>query len=530
MSKQILQVSRRSFLGNIGGLMGFGMLGGYSATVDPRTRHGRAQEVSTDDDWDQYRGDAAHTSALLGGSGPTGNITKAWSGTYGYASNADVAVIGDDVYIADTSLVAANAADGSEQWEFTPDPSQDLKAGTPHIRSPAVVDDTVYASIGFGPFDTSGTWDSALVAIDADTGTQRWRINTEGETRGAVPPVTVANDTVFAALPGQQLTAYATDGSVRWRQSNEQGRPGPVADGRMYLGGQSGVRALDVRTGEVVWKALPQVANVYASMVYDGMLFVTESDSPGVTLIALDAATGDEYWRTAYPSEKTNEEYPYLVVGTADTETVYIQTNLINGYVIALNRTNGHERWRKRISDGSSGSISNLMRVGNLLYVGSSALDPTDGTFVWKYSFPVTGIGFNLVAVAGGQCYFAGGRIGGDNFVVLTGTTNKTTQPTQSTQMTSTQTPGVPTQTPPATTPTETAAPQSSPMNTVPSDRSPATPNTTSQSPTPTNAQTTSTNNMAEKTTTTFGPGFGVLTAVAGAGLGAWRYLNRDGR
>jgi outer membrane protein assembly factor BamB len=535
MSRRLSQVNRRTFLaGTAGGLVGAGIFGGLSATADTV----RAQQASPDDDWRQYRGDAGHTSSLLDGSGPTGNIRKAWTTSVGYGTNADVVVVGETVYIAGTSLVAANAADGSKHWEFNPEPPASKKESTPHIRTPAVVDGTVYASVGFGPYDTSGELDSALIAVDAATGKRRWRIDTRGAIKGDPSPVTVANDTVFATLPGQPLTAYTTDGSVRWKWSSKGKAlgPGPVSGGRMYLGGKSGVRAVDVTTGEVVWEVLPRVANTYTSMISDGMLFVTESTSPGVTLIALDAATGDEYWRTAYVTEKT-KDHPWLGVGTVDTDTVYIQTNVVKGYVIALNRTNGKERWRSLISDARYYTGSNFARVGDLLYVGSAALDPADGSSVWEYSISGTPLGIYLSAVAGGRCYLIGGSLVGKLYV-LTGTTNRDTQPTQSTSTPTTNTPtqtrtpkttDMSTQTPsptpsPTLAPTPTQTPTAQPSPTAEITSSDVTPITEYPSQNTADAQT-ATGDATEETTTTFGPGFGVLTTVAGVGLGTWRYI-----
>jgi outer membrane protein assembly factor BamB len=539
MSRRV-SPSRRSFLASTaGGLASVGLFGGVLGTVDTV----RAQKASPDDDWRQYRGDAGHTSSVLDGSGPTGNIRKAWTSSAGYATNADVVVVGETVYIAGTTLVAANAADGSERWKFNPKPPASEKESTPHIRTPAVVDGTVYASVGFGPYDTSGERDSALIAVDAATGKRRWRIDTKGAVGGDPSPVTVAHDTVFATLPGKPLTAYTTDGSVRWKWSSKGKAwgPGPVSGGRMYLGGKSGVRALDVATGEVVWEALPQVANVYASMVSNGMLFVTESSQPGVTLIALDAATGDEYWRTAYVSDKTKDN-PVLGVGTADTDTVYIQTDVVKGYVIALNRTNGNERWRSLISDARHYFGSNLARVGDLLYVGSSALNPVDGSSVWEYSISGTPLGVYLSAVAGGRCYLVGGDVAGTLYV-LAGTTDGNTQPTQSTATPTTDTPtqtqtltrttDMPTQTPsptPTQTPTQTRTPAptktatAQPSPTEKMNSSDVTPMTEYPSQNTADAQT-ATGDATEETTTMFGPGFGVLTTVAGVGLGAWRYI-----
>ncbi|WP_390207453.1 PQQ-binding-like beta-propeller repeat protein [Halocatena marina] len=106
------------------------------------------------------------------------------------------------------------------------------------------------------------------------------------------------------------------------------------------------MQALDTATGKTVWTALPRVNTTSTPIVSDGTLFVTEENPPGMTIIALDAATGDEYWRTAYPS---SDDYPSLDVGAVDDEHVYIQIHKSDADIIALSRNDGSERWRASI-------------------------------------------------------------------------------------------------------------------------------------------------------------------------------------
>jgi outer membrane protein assembly factor BamB len=539
MSRRVSRFSRRTFLASTAsGLVGLGVFGNSSATGSTV----QAQQTVSGN-WTQRGANAASTSHLANGVGPTGNVKRAWEDSLSRGRNNDgVAVVGNTVYTAGGDLRALNVADGSERWSFSPTvPDLDYPEGAgADVRRPAVMNGTVYVPVGFEVYDTDATQHTALVAVDAKTGKKRWRIDSDGLTQGIFSPVTVANGLVYTSGPalkgsngnnGGSGGLYAFDantGKVRWQRRNSRAAllSLPIANGRAYLPEEgNGVLALDAATGTVLWKALPRVNVGSTPMVAGETLFVTEDDSPGVTLITLDAATGKEQWRTAYPS---SEEYPDLDVGTVDNERVYIQVSTIDADVIALDRTNGNELWRAKIPqppETDEGPVTSVptrgfARVGNLLYVGGAALNPANGAVVWTYKIkgPLISRPF-LSAVAGGRVYLSGDRL-----IVVSGDTKQKLDVSTGTPTT---TPATRTKiaTPTRSTETRTRSPtqNSSPTQT------PASPTQTpapTQSSTQTSTQTTP--QTPEQTTAANGPGFGVLTTVAGAGLGAWRYLRRD--
>lgn len=410
MKEQLSRIGRRSVLTSIGGLAGFSVF--RRATADPI----RSQRT-VDDDWMQSGADAANTAHLADGSGPTGTITKAWDAYAGYHTDG-VAIIDETVYLDDGGLTALNAADGTERWEYAPeipdlDYPEDVVAD---VEYPAVMAGTVYATVRFGVFDGGNSFTTALIALDANTGKKRWRVDAHGLPGSGFSPVIAIDGTVFTTGPSidpngsSGLYAFdGFDGTVRWQRSNEHA-PGAIADGRLYLAGEMGVKALDTATGEIIWTALPRVAASDTPMVSNGTVFVTEEGAPGVTLIALNATTGAEYWRTAYPS---SAEYPHLSVETADTNTVYIEVGSVDADVIAIDRADGSERWRATIPqpEGQQERVptEGMARVGDLLYVGGAVLDPTDGTIRWTGTLSTPWITSRpLIAVAGGQSYFGG--------------------------------------------------------------------------------------------------------------------------
>lgn len=408
MSQQISRIGRRSFLAGIGGVAGFSVF--RRATAESRPQH------TVDDDWTQFGADAANTARLADGVGPTGTMTTAWETAASYGSDG-IAIIDETVYLGGSGgLVALNAADGTERWTYSPEiPDHDYPDGVhADVEYPAVMAGTVYATVRFGVFDGDNTYTTALIALDAETGKKRWRVDVDGLPGRGFSPVAAIDGTVFTAGPSIEpnttggLYAFdGFDGSVSWKRSGEH-IPGAVADGRLYRAGEMGVRALDAATGEIIWTALPRVAASDTPMVSDGTVFVTEEGAPGVTLIALDATTGAEYWRTAYPSSAE-----YLSVETADTDTVYIDVGSVDADVIALDRADGSERWRSTITqpEGQHGRVptNGMARVGEFLYVGGTVIDPTNGSIRWTGTLSDPWIlERSLIAVTGGRSYFSG--------------------------------------------------------------------------------------------------------------------------
>jgi outer membrane protein assembly factor BamB len=523
MSRRRSGVSRRTFLAStVSGIGGLGLLGNSFATGSTV----RTQQASSGN-WTQPGANAASTAHIANGVGPTGNVTKAWEESLSRGRNNDgVAVVGNTVYTAGGNVRALNAADGSERWSFDPTvPELDYPEGaSADVRTPAVMNGTVYVPVGFEVSDTDATQHTALIAVEATTGKKHWRIDSDGLTQGMFSPVTAANGRVYTSGPALKGSSgdtvgerwlYAVDattGNVRWRRRNSGSAllSLPVANGRAYLPKQeTGVQALDAATGTLLWEALPQVAIESTPMVAAGTLFVTEEDTPGVTLIALNAATGTEQWRTAYPS---SEEYPYLVVGTVDNERVYIQISDFNTDVIALDRTSGNERWRAKIPQPptkngeqlTSVPTNGFARFGDFLYVGGAALNPATGAVVWTHGIPTPWIyGYYLRAIAGGRVY-----IGGDSLVVLSGETDQNLDGSTDTP-TATKTP-TPSTEPQTRSPTQTP-PSTPPQSSTPTQTAPSSTQTSTSSPSPTHSPTTNTPPRTTQTTAANGPGFGIL-------------------
>lgn len=153
--------------------------------------------------------------------------------------------------------------------------------------------------------------------------------------------------------------------------------PPIVADGTVYAVNHD-VFALDAATGEERWRTAEPPGTTSAPSVTDGTLYVANEN--GVFGVAPDggrvrrlAATGSKVW-----------EAPTVV-----EDTVYVGTE--TGDVIAVSR-NGGTRWQKDVnsSDGDGTGIKGKVAVAHgAVYAGSRdesvhAFDASSGTELWS--------------------------------------------------------------------------------------------------------------------------------------------------
>lgn len=147
---------------------------------------------------------------------------------------------------SDGNLYAVNAVDGKLKWKFRTN-------GMIH-NAPCLHDNTILV----------GSWDTFLYAVDAETGALKWKFKTGDQ-------------------PGM---------------SGIQASP-VVANGMVYFGARdANFYALDFNTGDLKWKFFADNAWVLSNaVVKDNTVYFGTSDT--FLVVALDAATGKEKWRTA---------------------------------------------------------------------------------------------------------------------------------------------------------------------------------------------------------------------------------------
>lgn len=238
--------------------------------------------------------------------GTTGGVINAvqvadgkvlWAQGVGAPIHGAVAVTDDAVYVAsDIAVHRFERSSGKPVWR-QPLVAAPVSRVLPHPNvfdwdwqgaAPRVLDDSVYI----------GSSEGVLHALDATTGTPRWRFATGGKIRGAV------------ALDAMQLFLGSTDGKLYalerasgrelWRYDTGAAiEAAPLLhEGRVYVGNRGyGLYALDAAHGSEVWKLFFWGSWVESTpVIVDAQLYVGSSDLRRVS--AIDPASGEVRWRT----------------------------------------------------------------------------------------------------------------------------------------------------------------------------------------------------------------------------------------
>ena len=307
----------------------------------------------------------------------------------------------------ETEVGADNVADLAPAW------ARDGIRGL--TGTPVVADDGVYI----------GDWSGTVRALDAATGEERWATDLDTNYVGG-----------SVALDDERVYAAAFDARVV---------------------------ALDRETGEERWTTEvddhPMAAIFGSPVVVDDLVitgvasFELMTDNPAPTfrgsVVALDAATGDEVWRYWTVDEDEAEVAGVSVWATVavDTERGHVYVPTGNSYgpqpsarsdaIVALDLATGEEQWIAQFTEGDVwtvgnpvgtdadvGSPPNLFRVGDVAAVGAPdkagvfhALDRDTGEVLWEAELTEGGLqggALASAAVADGAVYVASNRASQD--------------------------------------------------------------------------------------------------------------------
>ncbi|HYK95470.1 MAG TPA: PQQ-binding-like beta-propeller repeat protein [Candidatus Dormibacteraeota bacterium] len=215
------------------------------------------------------------------------------TGAEHWSFQADGPIDGAAASVGDTVLTATevgtayalDARTGGVRWRTG------LPAGV--TRSVSASRDTLFVGAG-----------GILVALRLSDGAILWQSSVASSGDCGTP--TVAGGLAFDAtgIDGDALDAKgvvavdAATGTVRWRfasPTHDQAYTPAVSAGRGYIVSEDGtVVALDAATGAVAWTAKTGAPNEALATVSGGIVYVPTN---GQTLVALDAATGSIQWR-----------------------------------------------------------------------------------------------------------------------------------------------------------------------------------------------------------------------------------------
>lgn len=160
----------------------------------------------------------------------------------------------------------------------------------------------------------------AVIALDAASGSPLWRTEMAA---GALPRITPPNS--------HASSTPATDGE------------------RVYVYFSTlGLIALDAATGAEVWRySLPKPAYLMdwgaasSPIVHDGLVIFCQDDDLNPLLVAVDAMTGEEKWKTLRKDMLAGYSLPVLCEANGRTDLVIAGSGKLKGY----DPTTGKERW-----------------------------------------------------------------------------------------------------------------------------------------------------------------------------------------
>lgn len=290
-----------------------------------------------------------------------------------------------------------------------------------------VTDDTIYlsptleqSSGGFGC--SSPAVEGKLVAVNAETGVQRWEVTLSGPAQsggfgcssGTVPVAIYGSPTVYedlvyvAGYNGKVYAINAESGALRWvypREGNLDAIVGAVVVGmdNLYFACSDGkVYALDAATGDMLWEFATE-DKIWSTPAYDaGTLYVGSFDK---NLYALSAADGSEKWRF-------EAEGAFAATPLVDNGTVYIGT--LGRYFYAVDAADGTVKWQFQ---AEKWFWTRALVVNDTVYVGCFdnrlyILDAQSGSKINEFdlkspvrSWPVLAGERVLVATEDGEIY-----------------------------------------------------------------------------------------------------------------------------
>lgn len=277
--------------------------------------------------WQMHRGGPGRANSIPLHSNLTENVSVAWTHEWeeGAVNTPPTPVFDEERYYLAAKGQQAVALDRSSREPVWFGPSGDHS--TPIVSDDVVVFTTRQSIHGFDK-----------------RGNQVWIHDREGETYR--DESILDGDTVYVRYTSTSGGIKALDvrtGEVQWSADRESFVSPVVGNGGVYFGSGRYAAALDAQTGDMLWTTeqifddewIEDDVYVYAN----GRVFVPSVDG----LAAVDATTGDVLWRYEHRDEEI------YVTPTVSDGVVFqpIHGNSTGrGQLVALNADSGEEQWR----------------------------------------------------------------------------------------------------------------------------------------------------------------------------------------
>lgn len=343
-----------------------------------------------------FRGGPSHLGVYDGPGVPSFSRVQ-WKARIGGQIFSSAAVSEGAAYVGSTNggLYAVDTKTGVIKWRF----GTEARVNS----SPAVADGLVFFS----------SYDGNIYAVESATGKERWRFTTGGERRfagthlhGAIPkgelmpdpydmflssPAVVDGVVYLGSGDGSVYAIDAVSGTLRWRfKTGDVVHASPaVANGVVYIGSwDSWFYALDAHSGTVMWRFKtgedPDIHNQQgissSAAVVDGMVYFGARDGH---LYAVDAVNGTRKW-SFFTGGAWVTSSPAVYQGT-----VYFGTGS-NFELRALNAATGKEVFMFQFDRGI---FSSAAIAGGMLFIGGldgkvTGFSLATGKPVWVFQTP----------------------------------------------------------------------------------------------------------------------------------------------
>ena len=222
-----------------------------------------------------------------------------------------------------------------------------------------------------------------------------WHLKGEGWGR----PAADATSAYFLSKDHRVLAIEGGTGAVRWQRTTGERGANPngatvLVSGQNVVVGDYDVFAFERATGAPRWRFVPADgygAGIYLGDTTGGRIY---AGSPAGRLYAIDGGSGAPRWTAVVADDRRTVVYE----PTADEDIVVagytVSTAPNGGGIVAVDATTGVERWRTafpRPSNGSLGSNSagNPLLVDDLVIAATGygfiyAFDRADGSIRWS--------------------------------------------------------------------------------------------------------------------------------------------------
>ncbi len=209
------------------------------------------------------------------------------------------------------------------------------------------------------------------------------------------------------AQAGDLLESWPEEGPpVLWRRAIGSGFSSAVVKGdRLYTawsdGGREKLFALDAATGEPVWSF--DLGEDFEEEFGNGPRSTPLVDSRNVVymmssrarLVAVQGQDGTELWSTNLFKQFGTGSYRrgYASSPLAVDDLVVVHAGPRRGAVVAVHRDSGEVAWaalggRAESSSPVLATLAGRRQIVSTLGYGLAAVDPSDGTMLWRYPWP----------------------------------------------------------------------------------------------------------------------------------------------